>query len=366
MNYFCLVLESGEIFPGESPQINPRESAGEVVFNTSHSGYEEVATDPSYMNQIVVMTASMQGNYGASNSFWESSRLWIEGFICTDIQDSPREQSWVKRLTDHSVPLLAGVDSRRLVLHLRSHGSTWGAIVKRDSPEAMRVKAKQFIQKQKDQPGDWVFAASRKEMRTIQGEIPMGPRIGIMDFGTKENIVREIRRRSKECVIFPCRTSSREILASQLDGLVLSNGPGDPALVEVAPQTIRELAGKIPIFGICMGHQVLSLALGAKTYKLKFGHRGANHPIRDLLLNQIYVSSQNHGYAVDPKTLPVDLKVTQTNLNDQTVAGVFSEKQNILGIQYHPESCPGPHDGRGLFDYFINKMVLEKNHVSSF
>ena len=365
MNQICLILESGEIFHGETPQSSFRESAGEVVFNTSHSGYEEVATDPSYMNQIVVMTASMQGNYGASESFWESNRVWIEGFICTEVQNTSREQNWVKRLTDHRVPLLSGIDTRQLVIHLRSHGSTWGAIVKSSDVSSMQAKAKQLIQKQKDQPGDWVYAASRKDVLTLPGDIPLGPRIGIMDFGTKENIVREVRKRSKECVIFPARTSAQTILAAKLDGLVLSNGPGDPALVEVAPQTIRDIAGKLPIFGICMGHQVLSLALGAQTYKLKFGHRGANHPISDLLLNQIYVSSQNHGYAVDPKTLPADLKVTQTNLNDHTVAGVYSEKQNILGIQYHPESCPGPHDGRGLFDYFIHKMVLEKNHVTS-
>jgi carbamoyl-phosphate synthase small subunit len=368
MNKFYLILESGAMFEGHSPQKKILESAGEVVFNTSHSGYEEIATDPSYMNQIVVLTASMQGNYGVSKTFWESNRIWIEGFICTEVQNSQRESSWLDLLSEHRVPLLSGVDTRQLVMHLRSHGSTWGAIVNSEpsgSTLEMKAKAKQMIQAKKDQPGDWVFAASRKEVQTLSGEVPFGPKIGIIDFGAKENIIREIRQRSSQCILFPARTSAPTILNSDLHGLVLSNGPGDPALVEVAPQTIREIAGKLPMFGICMGHQVLCLALGAKTYKLKFGHRGANHPIDDRILNKIYVSSQNHGYAVDPKTLPGDLKVTQTNLNDQTVAGVFSEKLNILGIQYHPESCPGPHDAKGLFDYFINKMVMEKTNVST-
>lgn len=365
MNTFCLILESGECFEGRSPQPKIRETAGEVVFNTSHSGYEEIATDPSYMNQIIVMTAPMQGNYGASQAVWESNRVWIEGFICTEVQDSPRENSWVVRLTEHQVPLLCEVDTRRLVVHLRSQGATWGAIVQADSLSEMKEKAKKLIQIKKDQPGDWVFAASRKQVQTIQGDFPLGPKIGIMDFGIKENIIREIKQRSSQCLVFPARTSSELLLKSGLNGIVLSNGPGDPALVEVAPNTVRNLVGKIPLFGICMGHQILGLALGAKTYKLKFGHRGANHPISDLLLNKIYVSSQNHGYAVDSRTLPPQLKVTQINLNDQTVAGFYSDELNILGIQYHPESCPGPHDAKGLFDYFIHKMILEKNHVSS-
>lgn len=366
MNKFYLILESGEMFEGTSPQKTILESAGEVVFNTSHSGYEEIATDPSYMNQIVVLTAAMQGNYGVSDSFWESNRIWIEGFICTEVQWSKRDSTWTDRLAQYQVPLLSHVDTRQLVMHLRSHGSTWGAIIQAGAMTEMKAKAQKLIQLKKDQPGDWVFAASRKEIQTIQGEIPLGPKIGIMDFGTKENIIREVRQRSSQCVVFPARTSAQTILNSGLQGLVLSNGPGDPSLVEIAPKTVREIAGQLPVFGICMGHQVLCLALGAKTYKLKFGHRGANHPIDDRLLNKIYVSSQNHGYAVDPKTLPGDLNVTQTNLNDQTVAGVYSEKLNILGIQYHPESCPGPHDAKGLFDYFINKMVSEKIHVSTF
>lgn len=185
----------------------------------------------------------------------------------------------------------------------------------------------------------------------------MGPRIAVLDFGCKENILRELSSLCKELVIFPSRASAEDILSVNPDGLMLTNGPGDPADVQEAPKTVKSLIGRLPIFGICMGHQILGLALGAKTYRLKFGHRGSNHPVQDKILKRIYMTSQNHGYAVENSDLPKDIKVTHVNLNDQSVAGFYSEERNCLGIQYHPESHPGPHDARELFSFFADKMI---------
>jgi carbamoyl-phosphate synthase small subunit len=303
------------------------------------------------------MTAPMQGNYGADREVWESRKIWIEGFICLQVQDSLRDQAWKTRLLESKIPLMSELDTRSLVFRLRSGGTPWGALVCSDSETAAKARAKTLIEEKKKLEKDWVHLASRKEVEVRRGDQMIGPRIAILDFGSKENIFRELQSRSSELRIFPSRTSAAEILASNPDGIMLTNGPGDPADVQVAIETVRELLGKKPIFGICMGHQILGLALGAKTYKLKFGHRGSNHPIKDELLQQIYVTSQNHGYAVDRATLPEDVKVTHTNLNDGTVAGFYSEKRKCLGIQYHPESCPGPHEASGLFSYFIGKMI---------
>ena len=353
-----LVLETGEVFEGGGiDRQNPfPERAGEVVFNTSHSGYEEIATDPSYFSQIVVMTAPMQGNYGAFREYWESRKLWIEGFVCLQIQDTPREHSWVDRLIENKIPILTELDTRNLVVRLRSTGTTWGGIVEAADENEAKVKADKLIAREKEKETDWVHLCSRREVEDIPGDLPAGPRVAVLDFGSKENIIRELKSRCSQLRVFPSRASAKQIADWKPDSLMLTNGPGDPEKVQVAPETVRAFLGKIPVFGICMGHQVLALALGAKTYKLKFGHRGANHPIKDELIGQIYMSSQNHGYAVDEKTLPGDAKVTHRNLNDQTVAGIFSAKLNCLGIQYHPESHPGPHEAARLFDFFVENM----------
>ena len=350
-----LVLETGEIFPGI--WHGGKERAGEVVFNTSHSGYEEIATDPSYMKQIMVMTAPMQGNYGIQDEVWESHRIWIEGFVCVQIQNSITDQMWKKRLAEAQIPILAEIDTRSLVLRLRSGGTPWGALVQGESADEAKQKATELIKVSRQSDSDWVWQATRKEVETRAGKRAKGPRIAVLDLGSKENILRELSSRSRELIIFPSRTSAEDLLKVKPDGIMLTNGPGDPQDVKVAVDTVRELIGQIPLFGICMGHQILGLALGGKTYKMKFGHRGSNHPIQDDLLKEIYMTSQNHGYAVAEDSLPRDVKVTQRNLNDQSVAGIFSAERKILGIQYHPEACPGPHEARGLFDYFIESMM---------
>lgn len=353
-----LVLDDGDCYEGAgcSQQLEFPDRAGEVVFNTTHSGYEEIATDPSYLNQIIVMTAPMQGNYGSDLADWESSKIWINGFVCLQLQNSVRNSSWADLLVKNKIPILTEIDTRKLTIRLRNQGTPWGALVSAESSEDALQKAQELIRVAKKVDSDWVWIASRKSVEHRTGKNPHGPRVAVLDFGSKENILRELETRCSEIKIFPSRTPFDVIQSFSPDALMLTNGPGDPAAVEKAPETIRHFLGKIPVFGICMGHQVLSLAMGAKTYKLKFGHRGANHPIKDLLLNKIYMSSQNHGYAVDEKTLPSDVRVTHTNLNDKTVAGFYSEKLNCLGIQYHPESHPGPHDAVLLFDYFINVM----------
>jgi len=350
-----LVLESGEIYAGKWNGGEDR--AGEVVFNTSHSGYEEIATDPSYFSQIVVMTAPMQGNYGADKEVWESHRLWIEGFISLQIQDSPRDRAWAQRLLENKIPLVTELDTRQLVLRLRSGGTPWGALVQAQDETEARRKAAPLIAEKKKLDRDWVYLATRKSPELRRGDFLGGPKVAVLDFGSKENILRELQKYCSELVIYPSRASVQEILSTSPDFVMLTNGPGDPAEVQVAPQTVRDLIGRKPIFGICMGHQVLSLSLGAKTYKLKFGHRGANHPIKDELLGQIYMTSQNHGYAVDPQSLPSEARVTQLNLNDGTVAGFYNADKKYLGIQYHPEACPGPHEAQNLFKFFIEKVL---------
>lgn len=350
-----LILESGQCFSGQ--WLGGEERAGEVVFNTSHTGYEEMATDPSYFSQIIVTTASMQGNYGVDDKVWESSKLWINGFVCLEMQNSRRDSSWLQKLVSHGVPVVDQIDTRQLTLFLRESGTMWGALVRAGDETSARERAKGLISKGRQLDGDWANLVSRKESEDISGDRVGGPRVAVIDFGCKNNILRELRKRCSKVKIFPSRVSVDEIRQWAPDGILLSNGPGDPALVEKSVETVRSLLGWRFIFGICMGNQILGMALGAKTYKLKFGHRGSNHPVRDKILNRIYVTSQNHGYALDPSSLPDGVIVSHVNLNDDTVSGITCVEKKCWGVQFHPESHPGPHDAEGLFDYFIKQLL---------
>lgn len=350
-----LVIEGGPVFSGLWQGGEPQ--AGEVVFNTSHSGYEEMATDPSYFSQMIVTTAPQQGNYSVDRKFWESERVWIKGFICLEIQNSSRDNHWLRRLVENHVPVITDIDTRTIVRYLRDQGTKWGACVKAADEETAKSLAVDLINKAKMIQPDWTLHVCRRFAEDIVGENARGPRVAVIDFGIKENILRELKKRVRELRVFPSNVKSEDVKKYKPDGIFLSNGPGDPENVKEGISTVRDLLGYRFIFGICMGHQVLSLALGGKTYKLRFGHRGSNHPIRDNILGQVYVTSQNHGYNVDMKTLPQGVEVTHINLNDDTVAGIAHKDLKCLSVQFHPESHPGPHDAVGLFDYFVKQIT---------
>ncbi len=349
-----VVLESGEMFAGE--WLGGANKAGEVVFNTSHSGYEEIATDPSYFSQIMVMTAPQQGNYGSHKEDWESKNIFIQGFVSLEMQNTKRDSFWLDLLTKRTIPVIEGLDTRKLVLHLRESGTPWGAMVQASNKDEAWSLAKPLIEKQKQIEKDWTWIVSRKTAEFYKGMKANGPRVAILDYGVKENSIRELVKRCSDVAVFPGRTDVKTLLEWQPEGFLLSNGPGDPGEVQHAVQNIQSLLGQKTIFGICMGHQLLAQALGAKTYKLKFGHRGANHPVRDFLQNSVYMTSQNHGYAVDDKTLPTSVKATHINLYDKTNEGIECKEKRAFSVQFHPESCPGPRDAVSLFDYFLERL----------
>lgn len=349
-----MVLENGPIFQGR--HLGGGEKAGEVVFNTAHSGYEEVATDPSYFSQIVVMTSPEQGNYGVDNSCWQDERLWIQGFVCVNMKNSPSNSAWLQELNKHKVPVLDQVDTRSLTQYLRENGSVYGAIVKSSTEEEAKVRAGELIKEIQSLDKDWPFLISKTEKQVMRGKNLKGPKVAILDFGCKSNIINELLLRCSEVSIFPPRTSADEIRQYQPQGILLSNGPGDPEYVQESTQIVRSLIGEFFMFGICMGCQVLAKALGAETRKLRFGHRGVNHPVKDLQNNSIYMTSQNHGYVVIGDSLPADVEVTHINLNDRTLQGFASKKNRLMAVQFHPENHPGPQDSLGLFDRFIQQI----------
>ncbi|HEX4923101.1 MAG TPA: glutamine-hydrolyzing carbamoyl-phosphate synthase small subunit, partial [Bdellovibrionales bacterium] len=342
-----LVLETGEVYAGR--WHGGQASSGEVVFNTSHCGYEEIATDPSYYSQIMVMTAPMQGNYGSRIDDWESKKIWLRGFVCLEIHQRGTGGAWLEKLVSNGVPVLSEVDTRSLVLRLRRQGTPWAGLVQAKDEAEARARAATYLAQKESLASDWTALVSTEKSFDLQGAKRNGPRLALIDFGAKTNIINSLLPQAAEIRVFPSTTRPDAIREYNPDGILLSNGPGDPAQVKQGTQTVRELLGWKPIFGICMGHQVLALALGAKTYKLKFGHRGGNHPVHDLLLNKICVTSHNHGYAVSRESLPQGVRVTHVNLNDNTVEGIECASKKCFSVQYHPESEPGPHEASELF-----------------
>ena len=352
-----LILESGEIFYGEGFGFN-QEIEGEVVFNTSMTGYQELISDPSYCGQIVCMTYPLIGNYGINRDDFESMEPAIKGLIVKEVADLPSNFRSIMNVDEffqkRKLSGISGIDTRKLTRIIRSHGVIKGKIVDMERADAAVISEL----KNNPLPTNQVQQVSTKTAYAIPGR---GFKVVLVDFGSKLGIIRELSRRDCDITVVSQNTTSAEILMMNPDGIMLSNGPGDPQDVEGAKELIQGLLGKVPIFGICLGHQLIGLACGAKTFKLKFGHRGANHPVLDLRNNKVAITSQNHGYAVDQESLKnTDLEETHIALNDRTNEGFRHKIHPCFSIQYHPEASPGPEDANYLFDDF-SKMMKEFN-----
>jgi carbamoyl-phosphate synthase small subunit len=368
-----LALEDGTWFRGTAAGA-PGEASGEVVFNTSMTGYQEVLTDPSYAGQIVTMTSPQIGNYGVSHADVESSGPRVAGFIVRE--SSPVASNWRAEatlreyLTRHGVVAIADIDTRALTRKLRSGGVMRGIVATGTPDPAELVHRTREIPQMEgadlvrvvtcDAPYA-IEAASPQEA----GEFGVTPerraarrlRIAAYDFGIKQNILRRLALHNCDVDVFPASTPAGELLALEPDGVFLSNGPGDPAAVPYAVRNVKTLVeADVPIFGICLGHQMLGLAMGGRTYKLKFGHRGANHPVKFLESGRVEITSQNHGFAVDPDSLPAHARVTHLNLYDGTVEGLRHTDKPVFSVQYHPEASPGPHDADYLFRQFLDEI----------
>ena len=353
-----LILEDGTVFCGQSIG-STREVISEIVFNTSMTGYLEVLTDPSYAGQAVVMTYPLIGNYGICYEDMESERPWPDGYIVRELSRIPsnfRSQGTIQEfLTRHDIPGIAGIDPRALTKILREKGTMNGMITTNENYNLDEVlpKLKAYT------TGKVVEKVTCKEKYVLEGD---GPKVALMDFGAKRNIARNLNKRGCQVTVYPALTSAEEILADHPDGIMLSNGPGDPKECTSIIKEIKKLYdSEVPIFAICLGHQLMALANGADTYKMKYGHRGGNHPVKDLKTGRVYISSQNHGYVVNTDTLDPSVAVPAfTNVNDGTNEGLAYTGQNIFTVQFHPEACPGPQDSGYLFDRFMNMMEVNK------
>ncbi|SHF50665.1 carbamoyl-phosphate synthase small subunit [Desulfacinum infernum DSM 9756] len=368
-----LVLEDGTVFRGYAfASAEQGRALGEVVFNTAMTGYQEVLTDPSYKGQIVTMTYPLTGNYGINDEDMESAAIQVEAFIVKEYQDFP--SNWRSRkplarfLEEHGVLGIEGIDTRRLTRHIRLAGAMRGVIATdTDNVQELLDQVRAF-------PGltgvDMVRKVTcARPYRWENGPQPEaawredhpGFRVAAMDFGVKYNILRNLERSGCQVLVFPATATPEEILASDPDGIFLSNGPGDPAAVTYGIETVRNLLGKKPLFGICLGHQLMGLALGGRTFKLKFGHRGANQPVKDLTTGRVEVTSQNHGFCVDLESMKnVPVRLTHINLNDNTLEGMEHLEVPAFSVQYHPEAAPGPHDAVYLFDRFVELIRKDK------
>lgn len=365
-----LALEDGRIFQGTS--IGADGSAvGEICFNTSMSGYQEILTDPSYRGQIVTMTYPLIGNYGTSPEDVESSAPHVRGFVIEELSRVSSNWRNHEDLTDyllrHGIPAVAGIDTRALTRHLRTQGAMKACIA------SGSVSPEESVDLARHSPSleqlDLVGEVGTKESYEWDPEFrESGPRRGssdsrsreplvvVFDFGVKKNILRLLRSHGVRVIVVPATTTADEALNLTPDGVFLSNGPGDPAVLTEAHAIARELASQRPVFGICLGHQILSHAFGARTFKLKFGHRGANQPVQDLRTGRVLITSQNHGYAVDEENLPPELEITHRHLNDGTVAGIRHRNLSVGAVQFHPEASPGPHDSVPFFEEFVQVL----------
>lgn len=347
-----LFLEDGKVFAG-SAFGTPISREGEVVFNTSMTGYQEILTDPSYCGQIVVMTYPLIGNYGANTEDFEAPRPVAQGLVVRELCNYPgnwrQDENMEEFCTRNGITGIAGVDTRALTRHLRKRGTMQGILTTDYAAGQQwltRVQSGELVRQT-----DLVEQVSTKQTYHIPGK---GPLVAVLDFGIKQNILRTAHEQGCRLAVLPAWSKPDEILALKPQGLLLSNGPGDPKDVPYAVETIKALLGRLPIFGICLGHQLLSLALGADTYKLRFGHRGANHPVQDLATGQVNITSQNHGYAVAEESLAnLPIKITHKNLNDGTIEGIRHKTLPAFSVQYHPEAAPGPHDSEYLFAEFF-------------
>ena len=353
-----LILEDGTVFCGQSIG-STREVISEIVFNTSMTGYLEVLTDPSYAGQAVVMTYPLIGNYGICYEDMESEKPWPDGYIVRELSRIPsnfRSQGTIQEfLAKHDIPGIAGIDTRALTKILREKGTMNGMITTNENYNLDEVlpKLKAYT------TGKVVEKVTCKEKYVLEGN---GPKVALMDFGAKRNIARNLNKRGCQVTVYPALTTAEEILADHPDGIMLSNGPEDPKECTSIIKEIKKLYdSEVPIFAICLGHQLMALANGADTYKMKYGHRGGNHPVKDLKTGRVYISSQNHGYVVNTDTLDPSIAVPAfTNVNDGTNEGLAYTGKNIFTVQFHPEACPGPQDSGYLFDRFMNMMEVNK------